>query len=426
MTKNKRNELYFLVFLLPNPQPLAQIYGSRTSIYFMLNCYSISGYLFVYSYQIRYSLIVSTFSQFYQFSSNLPAPINVGSTQQTKTGNLIIEGVLRLGQFTTTNAPSGTDGALYFDTTENTTKLYSNSAWGDLSGGWDGVLPNYTTAQRDALSPSNGMIIYNTDLNQVQIYSGTSWSGITGQEDIASVCDSGMDCASGFCVDGFCCNNSCPEICEACNLAGTVGTCTVRPADDDGGCAVCQTCDGTSHTVCKNYINNTQDTGCTGTCLACQSGICGIADSGTDPGDKMVNDLTCSITSGSCSNTTVFKMYSATNSHAELTSQANYTYYACCSGITGLGTSCSGNYDTVLKLYSSTNSHVEKSTELNYGNSVCLSLPEGTNLVCDYASDCANLGPDYACVASISGDTNAHVGNCDNFSIKVCCANMCE
>ena len=68
-------------------------------------------------------------------SSNLPAPINVGSTEQTKAGNLIIEGVLRLGQFTTANAPAGADGALYFDTTENTTKIYSNSAWGDLGGG---------------------------------------------------------------------------------------------------------------------------------------------------------------------------------------------------------------------------------------------------------------------------------------------------
>jgi len=72
-------------------------------------------------------------SQFYQFSSNLPAPINVSSTEQTKAGNLIIGGTLRLGQFAT--APSGTEGALYFNTTEKKTKVYSNSAWGDLGGG---------------------------------------------------------------------------------------------------------------------------------------------------------------------------------------------------------------------------------------------------------------------------------------------------
>ena len=76
----------------------------------------------------------------------------MGSTEQTKTGNLIVEGVLRLGQFATANAPSGTEGALYFDTTESTTKVYSNTAWADLGGGWDGIIPNYTTAQRRSIS----------------------------------------------------------------------------------------------------------------------------------------------------------------------------------------------------------------------------------------------------------------------------------
>ena len=59
----------------------------------------------------------------------------MSSDPQTKTGNLIIEGVLRLGQFTTANAPSGAEGALYYNTTEKKTKIYSNAAWGDLGGG---------------------------------------------------------------------------------------------------------------------------------------------------------------------------------------------------------------------------------------------------------------------------------------------------
>ena len=348
----------------------------------------------------------------------------MGSTEQTKIGNLIVEGVLRLGQFTTANAPSGTEGALYFDTTENKMKLYSSAAWADLGGGWDGIIPNYTTAQRDALSPSKGMMIYNTDYDQIQIYTVLAWSGITGNKALAIECASAMDCASGFCVDGVCCDGSCANVCEACNLVGTVGTCTVRPADDDGGCAICKTCDGVSNTVCKNYVNNTQDTGCTNTCTACQSGICGAATTGTDPGDKMAN-MTCTITS-SCAYTSIFKMYATTNSHAELLNQANYNYYACCSGVAGLGTSCSGSYDTVLKLSGLTNAHVEKSTQANYANSVCLSVSTGSTIVCDYATDCATLGPSYACVASISGDTNTHVGDCTAYLTKVCCANMCE
>ena len=349
----------------------------------------------------------------------------MGSTEQTKTGNLIIEGVLRLGQFTTANAPSGTEGALYFDTTENTTKLFSNSAWGDLSGGWDGVLLNYTTAERDALSPSSGMMIFNTEYGQMQIWGGTAWSGLTGSKEIGTACESAMDCASGYCVDGVCCDSSCPGVCDACNVVGFSGLCTVTPENDDGHCDPCQTCDGVYRTTCISRSDNTQDEGCTGTCAACQSGICGAANTGTDPGNHL-EDLICSVTSGSCTNTSVFKMYATTNAHAELSGQANYNYYACCSGVTGLGTSCSGNYDTVLKLSGLTNAHVEKSTELNYANSVCLSVPAGSPMVCDYASDCSILGSDYTCVASISGNTNAHVSNCTEYSTKVCCAVLCE
>ena len=59
----------------------------------------------------------------------------MGSLEQTKTGNLIIEGVLRLGQFTTANAPVGAEGALYFNTTDKKIKVRSDGVWGDLGGG---------------------------------------------------------------------------------------------------------------------------------------------------------------------------------------------------------------------------------------------------------------------------------------------------
>jgi len=133
--------------------------------------------------------------------------------------------------------------------------------------------------------------------------------------------------------------------------------------------------------------------------------------------------LACEIAVGSCPNTSIFKMSAISNAHAELSGQTNYDYYVCCSGITGLGTSCSGNYDTVLKLSGITNAHVEKDTQANYTNSVCLSVPTGSTIICNYASDCSALGPGYTCLASISGDTNAHVGNCAAYETKVCCTN---
>jgi len=201
----------------------------------------------------------------------------VGSTEQTKTGNLIVEGVLRLGQFTTANAPSGADGALYFDTTENKTKIYSSAAWGDLGGGGEpGQLPTYTTAQRDALSPTAGLMIYNTDYDQVQTYTQTAWSGITGNKDLGIECASAMDCASGFCVDSVCCNTSldnCSGDCEACNLAGNIGYCTVRAnLNNIEVTPTCYYCNGVSDTSLA--YTGTTGVNCNGVTGFCYSGIC--------------------------------------------------------------------------------------------------------------------------------------------------------
>ena len=202
---------------------------------------------------------------------------------------------MRLGQFTTANAPSGTEGALYFDTTENTTKLYSNSAWNDLGGGWDGVIPNYTTAQRDALSPSSGMMIYNTDYDQIQTYTKTAWSGITGSKDLGIECASSMDCASGFCVDSVCCDTSvenCNGDCEACNLAGHIGYCTIRvELDNTEVTSTCYYCNSTSDTS----VTYTGESGVNCGTNFCYSGVCsstGYCDE-DDDGHYAESKVTC-------------------------------------------------------------------------------------------------------------------------------------
>ena len=163
----------------------------------------------------------------------------MGSTEQTKTGNLIIEGVLRLGQFTTANAPSGTEGALYYNTTDNATKLYSDGEWGDLGGGWDGVLPNYTTAQRNALSLADGLIVYNTTDKTVQIYKSGAWANVGAGLSLAATCNLDGDCDSTHCVDGVCCATTCDGNCNRCNVAGSEGICTDTNSDCTGNCDVC-------------------------------------------------------------------------------------------------------------------------------------------------------------------------------------------
>jgi hypothetical protein len=74
-------------------------------------------------------------------------------------------------------------------------------------------------------------------------------------------CDMDWQCASGVCAQGICCATTCTDACRACNLAGTVGTCSAVPAGDDpqGSCAPTDvatcgldgTCDGAGH--CRLY-----------------------------------------------------------------------------------------------------------------------------------------------------------------------------
>lgn len=77
-------------------------------------------------------------------SSNLPAPINTGSDKQPKSGFLAVgttttpeypldvAGVLRVGSFS--SAPTGKNGAIYYDTTVGKFKGFQGGNW-DVIGG---------------------------------------------------------------------------------------------------------------------------------------------------------------------------------------------------------------------------------------------------------------------------------------------------
>ena len=53
---------------------------------------------------------------------------------------------------------------------------------------------------------------------------------ICGKKATGVSCTTAAECASGYCEQGTCCNTGCAGTCVACNLMGTVGTCTPRPA----------------------------------------------------------------------------------------------------------------------------------------------------------------------------------------------------
>lgn len=57
---------------------------------------------------------------------------------------------------------------------------------------------------------------------------------VTYYQPLGMACSSGADCGSGNCADGVCCNVACGGACDACNLQGSVGLCTLSPNGAQG------------------------------------------------------------------------------------------------------------------------------------------------------------------------------------------------
>ena len=129
--------------------------------------------------------------------------------------------------------------------------------------------------------------------------------------------------------------------------------------------------------------------------------------------------FTCQLKSScSSSETALLGVSALDNAHAELSSYSNYPYRLCCtnsgSSLT-FDTSCGTPF---LSLSSSTNAHVEKYSLSNYTNDICINSSPPTDLNCHYESGSCSSG---SCILSLSGDTNAHLGDCGAYSEKVCC-----
>ncbi len=132
--------------------------------------------------------------------------------------------------------------------------------------------------------------------------------------------------------------------------------------------------------------------------------------------------LTCEVRLGSCQSgyADIFKMSNSSDAHAELRNESLYSYTACCRetyGVTAsLGTSCAGTFNrTILNLSGTTNAHAMLNNESGYNVAVCINSTN--NISFGYDTSCASYD---ACIASISGSSNAHVGNCSAYSTLLC------
>ncbi|MFO0679413.1 MAG: MYXO-CTERM sorting domain-containing protein [Polyangiaceae bacterium] len=132
--------------------------------------------------------------------------------------------------------------------------------------------------------------------------SGTSSCGPTGtcKANDGRACSEDAECLSGHCADGVCCDTACQGSCDACDLAGSVGVCSVVPAGRPGtpDCFPA-TCDGTRPNCPGNC---TTDADCAADGFCSKNGLCEIRRSN----GQTCNDNACQIpgcrqcTSGHC------------------------------------------------------------------------------------------------------------------------------
>ena len=145
------------------------------------------------------------------------------------------------------------------------------SCQGATTGGVDGIC-GYITASTDPENECTNSLLCNG-------------IGICAKS-LGEACSTGSECASGNCVDGFCCDTKCSSLCESCQGAsngGLDGTCGYITTSTDPE----NECDGVGPSFCNGngrcldtcndgILNNDE------TFVDCGGVICGMGANGCD------------------------------------------------------------------------------------------------------------------------------------------------
>lgn len=150
------------------------------------------------------------------------------------------------------------------------------------------------------------------DLSDTQFDWGAAYT-FALREDDGTACALGSDCASGFCVDGVCCDAACDASCQRCNDPQALGTCTAIAQGEDpddecaaGACRADGSCGADLGLPCSSAADCTSDVCADGVCCdrdcasceACTAvlkgqggdGECGAVAADTDPHDACAQD----------------------------------------------------------------------------------------------------------------------------------------
>lgn len=293
------------------------------------------------------------------------------------------------------------------------------------------------------------------DANGVPACSGANQScdgAGTCKKENGQTCTMAADCLSGNCFDGYCCNTACNGTCKACNVTGSLGTCTNTPSgqDDVGTCSgSTQSCDGTG--TCKSENGqacaiNSQclssicvdsvccNSLCSGLCQACSSaktggmnGICGPVFVGTDPDNECLDmgAATCGA-NGFCNGMSACQLYAAgTTCAAQSCSNGIQSNADTCNGggtcIDGGTASCSPYVCGATACKTSCASDVDCMSGFYCSSTSCVSLkPSGQ--VCTAANECLSgfCTDGVCCTTACTGTCLA----CDIVGMVGQCANL--